>query len=49
MQFGSGVIHKSPLGEPSDSGFVLTEAEKSDLYHKLRVFIDKQGDRFEPL
>lgn len=38
-----------PLGEPSDSGLVLTEAPKVDLSQKLRVFIAKQGDRFEPL
>ena len=38
-----------PLGEPSDSGLILTEAEKLDLYHKLRVFIAKQGKRFVPM
>jgi hypothetical protein len=38
-----------PLGEPSGSGLVLTEAEKLDLYQKLPVFIAKQGQRFEPL
>jgi len=38
-----------PLSEPSESGLVLTEAEKLDLSQKLRVFISKQGKHFEPL
>ena len=38
-----------PLGEPSASGVVLTQAEESDLYQKLGVFISKQGKHFEPL
>jgi hypothetical protein len=38
-----------PLGNWSDSGPELSEAEKLDLYQKLRVFMAKQPKRFEPL
>jgi hypothetical protein len=38
-----------PLGDWSDSGPKLSEAENLDLYQKLRVFMAKQPRRFEPL
>jgi len=38
-----------PLGDWSESGPALSEAEKLDLYQKLRVFLAKQPKRFESL
>ena len=38
-----------PLGDWSDSGRELSEAEKLDIHQKLRVFIDKQRKGFDPL
>ena len=38
-----------PIGDWSDSGPELSEAEKLDLYQKLRVFMAKQPRRFESL
>jgi hypothetical protein len=37
------------LGDWSDSGPELSQAEKLDLYQKLRVLLAKQPRRFEPL
>jgi|SRR5690242_2047084 hypothetical protein len=37
-----------PLGDWSDSGPELSEAEKLDLYQKLRVFMAKQPNALNP-
>lgn len=38
-----------PLNAWSDSGPTLSEAERLDLFEKLRLFLAKHPRRFEPL
>lgn len=39
----------APLDEPSNSGLPLSDTERADLYHKLRILVAKQPRSFEPL